>query len=463
MENELSATADINAPVNTKSNLLFGLDDKPSHSIAMVAGFQHFLAVFGGIVTAPLIMANAMGLSVADTSYLITSALLISGCATLIQITRVGPFGSGLLSIQGTSFTFIGPILFAFYSLPETMSSADKLATIFGSSAISAVVMLPLCYYIHHLKKIITPNVTGVTIILIGLTLVWATLKNLAGQYTAAQENNTGWTIIVMASVVFAITLLMSSSKNSWLRLASITTGLAVGLILGAFFEQINVDILKQLDPLFLPEPLKYGMRFDLGVLLVILPVFFVTATESVGDLTATCNLSKIPTAGPSYWSRIKGGLLGDALNSLIAVCFSTFPNTTFSQNNGVIRLTGIASRKVGYVVALILIVMGFFPVVGGLFQIIPSPVVYGSTLLMFGLVAFAGLGIIRRNIIATRSISIVGVSLLSGLFLSHFLGSVSFLPDEIKMLLSFPVSTGAFTAIALEMLVPSDNDEDNA
>lgn len=444
--------------LNAESNpLLFGLDDKPSNIIAFIAGFQHFLAVFGGIITAPLIMAKGMGLSVSDTSYLITSALFISGCATLLQITRIGPFGSGLLSIQGTSFTFIGPILFAYFSLPQTMPSEDKLAAIFGSSAICAIIMLPLCYYIHHLKKVFTPNVTGVTIMLIGLTLVWTTLKNIAGQYTKAQAIDEGWMVIIMSALVFIATVTMALSKNSWLRLSSITVGLGAGFILALFLNKVDFALLSQLDNTFMPEPFKYGMQFNLGVLLVMLPVFFVTATESMGDLTATCNLSHLKTKGDAYWKRIKGGLLGDALNSLVATCFATFPNTTFSQNNGVIRLTGIASRKVGYVVGAILIVMGLFPIVGGLFQVIPSAVVYGSTLLMFGLVALSGFKIISRDGLHKRSIIIACLAITAGLLASGFIEYVPFLSAEIKLLLSFPISTGAFAAILLEFIVPKD------
>ncbi len=433
----------------------FGLNDKPSNVVSLVAGFQHFLAVFGGIITAPLIMAKGMGLSISDTNYLITSALLISGLATLIQIARIGPFGSGLLSIQGTSFTFIGPILFAFFSLPESMSNDDKLAAIFGSSAICAIIMLPLCYYIHHLKKIFTPNVTGTTVILIGLTLVWTTLNNLYKQYSIAQQANEGWLVIVMSIIVFSVTFLMAFSKNMWFRIASITAGLSVGFVVALAFKQVDFSIIDQLDVTFIPEPLKYGMSFNWGVLFLMLPIFFITATESVGDLTATCSLSRLKTTGDAYWKRIKGGLLGDALNSLIAVCCATFPNTTFSQNNGVIRLTGIASRKVGYVVAGILICMGIFPVVGGFFQMIPSAVVYGSTVLMFGLVSFSGFSIVKRGGLTVRSITIVLTSLIAAFFLSRYATSLSFLSDELKILLAFPISTGAFIAIALELLIP--------
>ena len=440
---------------NENPTLVFGLEDKPALGISFVAGLQHFLAVFGGIVTAPLIIAEGMGLSVADTSYLVTSALLISGCATLLQITRVGVFGSGLLSIQGTSFTFIGPILFAFASLPEGLTDHQRLATIFGTSAICAIVVMPLCYYISKLQRIFTPNVTGATILLIGITLVWTTLKNLARAYHQAEATNDGWSVVVLAVVVFSITFVMAFSKNLWLRLGSITTGLLVGFVLALMAGQVDFDLLRELDTTFLPEPLKFGMRFDWGVLLIMLPVFFVTATESIGDLTATCSLSRQPLSGPSYWLRVKGGLLGDALNSLVAVCFATFPNTTFSQNNGVIRLTGIASRKVGYFVAGLLILIGFFPVVGGLFQIIPGAVIYATTLLMFGMVAFAGINIVKRGGLSVRSVGIVSVAVATGLLLSLVAKTIPGLPDAVTMFLAFPISTGAITAMVLELLWP--------
>lgn len=434
---------------------VFGLEDKPSNTVSFIAALQHLLAVFGGIVTAPLIIASGMGLSVSDTSYLITSALLISGCATILQITRIGAFGSGLLSIQGTSFTFIGPILFAFSSLPDQMDHGQKLAIIFGTSALCAILMMPLCYYISRLQRVFTTNVTGATIILIGLTLVWTTLKNLNQQYQNALAEQAGWVVITLAGSVFCVTLAMALSKNAWLRLSSITVGLAVGFCLALFIGHINFNLLSELNLTFLPEPFKYNMGFDWGVLFLMLPVFFVTATESIGDLTATCSLSKQPTEGSSYWKRVRGGLLGDTLNSLIAVCFATFPNTTFSQNNGVIRLTGIASRKVGYFVAGMLIVLGFFPIVGGLFQVIPSPVVYGTTLLMFGMVALAGVNIVKRGGADMRSVLIVLVSVFMGIFLSVIAKDIPGLSNEIKMFLAFPVSTGAFVAMGLELVFP--------
>ena len=439
----------------TRAGLLFGIDDRPPAGTSLLAGLQHLMAIFGGIVTAPLIIARGMNLSLEDTNYLITSALLISGVATWIQISRIGVFGSGLLSIQGTSFTFIGPILFAFYSLPETMLVADKLGIIFGSAAVAAVLMMPICFYMGQLRRIFTPAVVGATVILLGTSLVWTTLGNLGREYTQQQAAGIGWQVPLLATIVFSVTLAMALSRNTWLRMTSIVAGLGLGYLLALALGQIDFSPLSQLANTFVPMPLRFGLGFDWGVLLVLMPVFIVSATESIGDLTATSALSKLPTSGPAYQARVRGGLLGDCLNSLIAALFATFPNTTFSQNNGVIRLTGIASKRIGYVVAVLLVVLGVFPVVGGLFQLVPGAVLYGATLLMFILVGLAGVSILQHGGADRRAWGIAGLAIAGGWALSQSSGLLSGLPDQLQMMLAFPVSTGAFLAILLEMLVP--------
>ena len=195
--------------------------------------------------------------------------------------------------------------------------------------------------------------------------------------------------------------------------------------------------------------------RCDRETVLVLMPIFLISATESIGDLTATNDLSGLPTGDESYWQRIQGGILGDAINSLFAAFVCTFPNTTFSQNNGVIRITGVSSRFVGYFVAGFLILFGFFPVVGGIFQAIPNAVIYGATLLMFSLVGFAGYSIVASNEPVRRDWIIVAAAIVLGYTVSLSVGSMTLLSAEWAMILSFPVSTGAVFAIALELLLP--------
>ncbi|WP_167854774.1 uracil-xanthine permease family protein [Mangrovimicrobium sediminis] len=433
---------------------LYGWQEVPPWPTALLAGFQHLLAVFGGIVTAPLIIAAGMGLSVADTNYLVTSALLISGLATIVQISSWRGVGSGLLSIQGTSFTFIGAILFAWHALPGEWSDQQRLAAIFGSTAACSVLMMGLGRQLHRLGRVITPAVTGATVVLLGLTLTLTTLQNLHRVYGAAVAAGEAWKVLLLAGTVLAVTIALALWRNPWCRMCAVMGGLGTGLLLALFLGDVDFSALRELQWVFVPVPLRYGMTFDLSVFLTLMPIFLVTAMESVGDLTATQALSRLPTSGPAYWARIRGGVVADAFNSLVAALFATFPNTTFSQNNGVIRLTGIASRHIGYVVAGLLILLGALPVVAGVFQVIPTPVIYGATLLMFALIALTGVNILRSGALDRRGWWVAGGGIAGGLLLSQ-LAAVLPLPDQARLLLGFPVSTGAACAILLEWLLP--------
>ncbi len=434
---------------------LFGLEDKPPFATALLAALQHLLAVFGGIITAPLIIAGGMGLETGMSNAVVTSALFISGVATVLQISRLGPMGSGLLAIQGTSFTFIGAVLFAFHGLPDSLSVEARLGMIFGSAAVASLVMMPLAFSLRRLQRLFSPVVTGSTVVLLGLSLVAATLGNLQVEWRVAEQANSGWHVLLIAGSVFLSTTIMARTTNPWIRMCSILAGLAVGFTVSLALGAVNFGLLSELDLLFVPMPLRFGLAFDWQVFWVLMPIFVVTAVESVGDLTATQALSKLPTQGPQYWARLRGGVVGDAFNSLLAALFSTFPNTTFSQNNGVIRLTGIASRHVGYLVAIMLILLGCVPIVGGFFQILPGAVIYGATLLMFALVVDAGVNILRDGCRGQRDWLIVFVAIVGAALLSQTADTFSLLPTQLQMILQFPVSTGAFIAMTLELIVP--------
>lgn len=448
--------SEIDSSNDSARPLLFAHHDAPPAMTRFIAGLQHLMAVFGGIITAPLVLARGMGLDAADSNYLITSALLVSGLATLVQVTRIGPVGSGLLSVQGTSFTFIGPILFAFFGLPQAMAPADKLAIIFGSLAVASLLVLPLAANIHRLHFIFTSTVAGTTVFLIGSSLVLNNLGSLASEVQAAPTAAAAWTSAGLALVVFSVTLLLSWSKHFWLRMTSIVLGFAVGFLIALTLGKIDFTLLGQLDTTFVPQPFHFGIGFDWGVLLIMLPIFVVSMMETIGDLTATSSLSRLPTKGPEYWGRIRGGVIADAVDCFLASIFATFPNITFAQNNGVIRLTGIASRKVGIVTGCMLMTLGLFPVIGGLFQLLPNAVLSGGTMLMFLMVAFAGIDIVKRGATSRRAWFIAALSVCGCVLLSEVAVHLDFLHPQLQMLLQFHVSTGAFLAILLELVVPA-------
>ncbi len=438
--------------------MLYGLNDRPLVPTAAFVGFQHLLAMFGGILTAPLLIALGMGLPAEDTTYLISSALVISGFATLVQINRIGMLGAGLLSIQGTSFAFIGPLVFAYLQLNTTMSKDAALGVIFGSSAVCAVIMMVASIFIRQLRWIITTNVAGATIILLGISLVVVTLQNIQRAFNnAGGFEGEGTTQLILAGVTFAVMVVLANIRQPWLRLASITIGLAVGIALSGVLGVLDLSGVDVSGALFFPALARYPIGVDLQVVLIILPIFLVSAMESIGDLTATNNLSGLETGTDDYWERIRGGVMAGAFNSLVAVIFSTFPNTTFSQNNGVIRLTGVASRYIGIYVAVFLIILGCIPLVATFFQAIPGAVVYGATLLMFVLVGVSGYRVVEANRPGRRDWTIVAGAIVLGNVVALLIDRVPGLSEEVVMMLQFPVSTGAIIAILLEITVPRD------
>ena len=437
--------------------LLYKLDDKPPVLGAAFVGFQHLLAIIGGILTAPFLIALGMGLNAEDSAYVISSALVVSGFATLIQINRVGMLGAGLLSIQGTSFAFIGIMIFAYQKLALNMTSGEALGAIFGSSAACAVLMLVLSLFIRQLKSIITTNVAGATIILIGLSLVQSTLQNLVGSFnTAGGLEGSGVSHLLLAAVVFVVIAVVANLHQVWLRLSSITIGLVIGILAALQMGVADFSGVTEGDILFVPEFSRYPLSIDIQVMVLIMPIFLVSAMESIGDITATNNLSGLKTGTPDYWLRIRGGIMATAFSSFIAALFCTFPSTTFSQNNGVIRLTGVCSRYVGNYVAGFLVLLGCLPIVTAVFQRIPSEVIFGATLLMFMLVVVSGFRVVEMAQPKARDWTVVGLAIVLGYVISMFIDRVPNLSPEIVILFQFPVSTGALVALILEFVIPS-------
>jgi xanthine permease XanP len=436
--------------------LLYGLEDNPPPIAKLLAALQHLLAIFVSIITAPLLICIGMGLDARETSYMISSALVISGVATFIQVRRFGRVGSGLLSIQGTSFTFIGPLIFAAHTMRDQYTTEQLLGVIFGCTMVGAVMMMVLSQFLDRLQRVVTPTVTGTAVMMLGLSLIMVTVNNLVFEYNQALETGrSAWLVPAYAVGVIALISWLALRPSPWLRLASISIGLGVGYLVAWFSGQVDFSPMTELPLFFYPQPFMYELGFDLGIFLSLLPIYLVTAAESIGDLTATSNLSKQPLSGEPYWRRIKGGVLGDGFNSLLAAVFNTFPNTTFSQNNGVIQLTGVASRHVGMWLAVMLVIMGTFPIMGGLFQVMPKGLLYGATLLMFALVGLSGYQILDNSNVDRRGWMIVIVSLVTGLAATQLPILITTMSPMLAMLLGFPVATTTMCAVLLELFTP--------
>ena len=240
------------------------------------------------------------------------------------------------------------------------------------------------------------------------------------------------------------------------IRMGSIVGGILIGYLVALAMGKVNFGHMSGVEIISIPIPFNYGFAFSWTAFIGVAFIYIITAIESTGDLTATSMLSGEPVEGDKYMDRIKGGVLGDGINSAIAAIFNTFPNTTFSQNNGVIQMTGVASRFVGMYLAAFLVILGLFPVIGGFFRSLPNPVLGGATIVMFGTVAAAGVNIIASmGRLRRREILIIAVSLGIGLGLAFVPEVLSQTPKAIQQIFGSAITSGGLAALILNLVLP--------
>ena len=437
--------------------LIYGLNDRPPLRETVFAALQHLLAIFVAIITPPLIISSALKFDLATTGYLVSMSLFVSGLATLIQCRRFGPIGAGLLCIQGTSFSFISPIIGAgmLGMVNHKMNVELGLSYIFSACLVASVVEMVVSRLLPYTRKIITPLVSGIVVTLIGLCLIKAGISSCGGGQTAI-DNHTfgsmrylGLALLVLVSIIF-----FNRSSNRFLRMASIVLGLLIGCVAAYTLKMIDFSTLKGSGGIIIPTIFKYGFRLDWGAVIGLGLIYLVTAVEAYGDITANSLISGEPVEGPVFLKRAQGGVLADGFNSLLAAVFNSFPNSIFAQNNGMIQLTGVASRYVGYFIAGALVLLGLFPVVGRVFSLIPAPVLGGATLLMFGTVAAAGIRIIASTEITRKAVLVMAISFAMGLSVELVPNILDKMPAMIKTIFSSGITTGGLTAIIANALI---------
>lgn len=330
--------------------LIYGLNDRPPLRETLFAALQHLLAIFVAIITPPLIISSELKFDLETTGFLISMSLFVSGIATFIQCRRFGPIGTGLLCVQGTSFSFISPIIGAgaLGVVSGRMNVELGLSYIFGACMVASVVEMIVSRLLPYTRKIITPLVSGIVVALIGMCLIKAGISSCGGGQSAVDAGtfgslkNLGLALLVLVSII-----IFNRSNNRFLRMASIVLGLLIGSVVAYALNMIDFSNIKGTASLNIPVPFKYGLNFDVGSIIALGLIYLVTAVEAFGDITANSLISGEPVEGPVFMKRAQGGVLADGFNSFLAAVFNSFPNSIFAQNNGMIQLTGVASRYV--------------------------------------------------------------------------------------------------------------------
>jgi xanthine permease XanP len=332
-------------------------------------------------------------------------------------------------------------------------SPEDIMAMIFGVCFFGALVQVVLSRFIGQLRRVITPLVTGIVITLIGISLIKVGVTDLGGGFNAPDFGEP--INLALGAFVLVVIILLNRSNTPWIRLSAIIIGLGLGSLAALLCGKLVPHSIANAALFSIPIPFKFGFNFDWTAFLPIALIYLISSIETVGDLTANCMLAREPIKGPSYIARLKGGILGDGVSCMIAATFSAFPNTTFAQNNGVIQLTGVASRYVGLYIGVILFMLGLFPVIGAILQQIPKPVLGGATLVMFGSVAAAGVRILAQAPLDRRSMLIIATSLGVGLGIAAQPTLLHHLPLLVQNLFDSAITSGGLTAIVMCLLLP--------
>jgi len=442
---------------NDQLDLVYGLNDRPAPFVSFLAALQHLLAIIVPIVTPGLLICLALGVSREETNMILSMSLVISGVATFLQCKKVGPLGAGLLIVQGTSFNFIGPIIGIGSAMVAAGTPVNQvMAAIFGVVIAGSFIEMGVSRILPWIKTLITPLVTGIVVLLIGLTLIKEGLISMGGGYQAMQDQTFASSDnLIMSCTVLAIIILLNRIQVIWIKSSAILIALIVGYILAGFMGHLNFSGLNETPMIQIPTPMHFGLSFSWSLFIPMAFIYLVTSLEAIGDITATSKISNQAVNGPQWMQRIKGGVLVNGANSLLAGLFNTFPSSVFAQNNGVIQLTGVASRYVGIWIAVLLILLGLFPAVASIIQAVPQAVLGGAVMVMFGAVAASGINILSGIHLDRRALLIIAISLALGLGVAQVPQILEHLPELFKNIFSSGVATGGLAALILNIVLP--------
>ncbi|ATF19410.1 uracil-xanthine permease family protein [Phaeobacter gallaeciensis] len=433
----------------------------PPLAKAVPLGIQHVLAMFVSNVTPAIIVAGAAGFGFGSNSpdfpellYLIQMSMLFAGVATLLQTLTIGPVGAALPIVQGTSFAFL-PIMIPLVA----GKGVDALAALFGGVLIGGLFHAVLGLFIGRIRFALPPLVTGLVVTMIGLALVKVGIQYAAGGVPAIGTPEYGSLLNWSAAlVVVIVTLGLKFFARGMLSISAVLLGLIVGYLYAMMMGMVTVQAIgnswSRASAFALPVPFKYGIEFSFAAILGFCLMGLVSAVETVGDVSG---IARGGAGREATDKEIAGATYADGFGSALAGVFGGLPNTSFSQNVGLIAMTGVMSRHVVTIGALFLILCGLVPKVGAIIRTIPIEVLGGGVIVMFGMVVAAGISMLSDVDWNRRNMVIFAISLSIGLGLQLEPGAVQHLPDTLRILMTSGLLPAALIAIVLNLLLPQE------
>ncbi|MCY7232378.1 xanthine permease [Streptococcus anginosus] len=409
------------------------------HSQAAVLGLQHLLAMYSGSILVPIMIAGALGYSSQQLTYLISTDIFMCGVATFLQLQLNKYFGIGLPVVLGVAFQSVAPLIM--------IGQKHGSGAMFGALIVSGIYVLLIAGIFSKIVNFFPPIVTGSVITTIGLTLIPVAIGNMGNN----SEKPTAQSLL-LAAVTILIILLVNIFAKGFLKSISILIGLIIGTIIASFMGLVDFAPVTQAPLVHVPTPFYFGIpKFELSSIVMMCIIATVSLVESTGVYFALSDITneKLDSI------RLRNGYRAEGLAVLLGGIFNTFPYTGFSQNVGLVKLSGIKTRLPIYYAAGFLVLLGLVPKFGALAQIIPSPVLGGAMLVMFGFVSVQGMQMLARVDFEHNEhhflIAAVSISAGVGLNGSNLFNS---LPTGLQMFFSNGIVMASVIAIVLNLIL---------
>ena len=457
----------------------------PPLAQAVPLGIQHVLAMFVSNVTPAIIVAGAAGigfgsdqgaLGFPDMTYMIQMSMLFAGIATLFQTVGIGPVGARLPIVQGTSFAFVPIMIPAVAGL-----GAGGLGGLMTGVFLGGIFHFMLGFIIGRIRFALPPLITGLIVLMIGLALIKVGIQYAAGgvlRYDQAHvlsaagaarlpvelnERGAGLAAAfgsmsywLPALVVVVATLLIKFFAKGFLSIAAVFLGILAGYIVALLMGQVSFANVGNAALFQFPMPFKYGFEINWAIVIGMCFMAVVSAIETVGD---TSGITKGGAGREATDKEIQGATFADGLGTAVAGVFGGLPNTSFSQNVGLVAMTGVMSRHVVTIGAIFLIICGCMPIIGSLIRTMPEHVLGGGVIVMFGMVCASGINMLSEVKWNRRNMVIFATALSVGLGLQLVPEALQHLGRTAQILLTSGLLPSAAIAIVLNLVLPEDLD----
>ncbi|CAG9611818.1 Nucleobase transporter PlUacP [Bacillus rhizoplanae] len=404
-------------------------------------GIQHMLAMYAGAVIVPLIVGGGLGLNQGELTYLVSIDLLMCGIATILQALTNRFFGIGLPVVLGCTFTAVGPMI--------AIGKQYGVSAVYGSIIAAGLFVVLFSSMFGKLVKLFPPVVTGSVVTVIGVTLVPVAINDMAGGVGSKDFGSLSNLALAFGVLLFII--IMYRFFDGFIRSISILLGLLFGTAIAALMGKVSLQAVAEADWFHGVQPFYFGTpTFELTPIITMILVACVGIVEATGvyfALSDICN-KKIGE------KELAKGYRAEGIAMMLGGIFNAFPYTTYSQNVGLVQLTGVRNRVVIYTCGGMLIVLGFIPKIAALTTIIPTPVLGGAMLAMFGMVMAYGIKMLSAvNFAKQENLLIVACSVGIGLGVTVVPTLFSQLPESVRILTDNGIVLGSASAVLLNIV----------